>query len=234
MQAIGNAIGKYIDRSEPRDNMQACSRICVEVDLGKGLPEAIKIKVDEWSHIQQLDYEQIPFKCKVCHEYGHFANRYTKIINVDNNSQEQQWEVVKRKKLAPSSSLPNEPGPSSLKTSAPTPSPPPSPPHHSSSPPHQSQSPGGKSLQSPPSSNPFHVLSLPEDDPTPSNPPDQPSSPHSMTALPPLLIEPIPPRITQSISKDQGSSLDGQKKPGRKASKQHRDENAQKDIALGL
>ena len=43
---IGNAIGKFIYRIEPKDNMQACARICVEVDLGKGLPEAIKIKVD--------------------------------------------------------------------------------------------------------------------------------------------------------------------------------------------
>eukprot|EP00253_Pinus_taeda_P005656 PITA_05656 len=64
VRAIGNAVGKYIDRSEPKDNMQACTRICVEVDLGRGLPEEIKLKVDDWSHIQQLDYEQIPFKCK--------------------------------------------------------------------------------------------------------------------------------------------------------------------------
>ena len=78
VQAIGNAMGKCIDRSEPKDNMQACARICVEVDLGRGLPEAIKLKVDDWCHIQQLDYEQIPFKCKVCHEYGHFANRCSK------------------------------------------------------------------------------------------------------------------------------------------------------------
>ena len=75
VKAIGNVVGKYIDRCEPKDNMHACARICVEVDLGKGLPEAIKIKVDQWTHIQPLDYEQIPFKCKVCHEYGHFANR---------------------------------------------------------------------------------------------------------------------------------------------------------------
>jgi len=78
VKAIGNAVGKFIYRSEPRENMHTCARICVEVDLGKGLPEAIKIKVDQWTHIQQLDYEQLPFKCKVCHEYGHFANRCSK------------------------------------------------------------------------------------------------------------------------------------------------------------
>lgn len=71
-------MGRYIDRCEPNDNMHACAKICVEVDLGKGLPKAINIKVDQWTHIQHLDYKQIPFKCKVCHEYGHFANRFLK------------------------------------------------------------------------------------------------------------------------------------------------------------
>jgi len=80
MKAIGNVVGKHFDRCERKENMHVCARICVEVDLGKGLPEAVKIKVDQWTHIQQLDYEQIPFKCKVCHEYGHFANRCPKKI----------------------------------------------------------------------------------------------------------------------------------------------------------
>ena len=75
VKAIGKGVGKYIDRCVPKENMHACTRICVEVDLGKRLSEAIKIKVDQWMHIQQLDYEKIPFKCKVCHEYGHFTNR---------------------------------------------------------------------------------------------------------------------------------------------------------------
>lgn len=47
IRAIRNVVGKFIDRSEPKDNMQACAHICVEVDLGKGLPVAIKLKVDD-------------------------------------------------------------------------------------------------------------------------------------------------------------------------------------------
>lgn len=78
VKAIGNVVDKFIDKSEPKEIMHACARICVEVDLWKGLSEAIKIKVDQWTHIQQVDYEQLPFKCKVCHEYGHFANRCSK------------------------------------------------------------------------------------------------------------------------------------------------------------
>ena len=34
--------------------MNTCAKIHVEVDLRKGLPKAIKIKVDQWTHIQQL------------------------------------------------------------------------------------------------------------------------------------------------------------------------------------
>jgi len=78
VKAIGNVVGKYIDRCEPKKYMHACAMIYVEVDLGKGLPEAIKFKVYQWTHIQQLEYEQIPFKCKVCHEYGHFTNKCSK------------------------------------------------------------------------------------------------------------------------------------------------------------
>jgi len=38
VKAIGGAVGKYIDKCEPKENMHACTKICVEVDLGKGLP----------------------------------------------------------------------------------------------------------------------------------------------------------------------------------------------------
>jgi hypothetical protein len=41
--------------------------------LEVGLPESIQLKVTDWSHIQELDYEQLPFKCKYCHGYRHFA-----------------------------------------------------------------------------------------------------------------------------------------------------------------
>jgi hypothetical protein len=42
--------------------MYSCAWICVEVDMEKGLPEAIKLKLDDWTHIQKVDYEQILFK----------------------------------------------------------------------------------------------------------------------------------------------------------------------------
>ena len=45
----------------------------MEVYLEIGLPEVIKLTVVEWSHILELDYKQIPFKCRFFHGYGHFS-----------------------------------------------------------------------------------------------------------------------------------------------------------------
>jgi hypothetical protein len=72
-KAIGDKVGHYITHSEPKNNIFTCARICVEMDFEKGLPEMIQINLEGWSHLQALDYEQVPFKCNSCHEYGHFA-----------------------------------------------------------------------------------------------------------------------------------------------------------------
>lgn len=72
LRHIGNALGKFIDQANNKDQYD-CARICIEVDLEVGLPEAITINVGSWTHLQKLDYEQLPFKCRKCHEYGHFA-----------------------------------------------------------------------------------------------------------------------------------------------------------------
>ena len=71
LQAIGNALGKYIDMANSKDQF-VYARICVEVDLEARLQEALNLMLGNWSHFQKLDYEQLPFKCRGCHEYGHF------------------------------------------------------------------------------------------------------------------------------------------------------------------
>lgn len=53
LKHIGNTLGKSIDRANCRDQFD-CARICVEVDLEVSLPEAIKIRVGSWSHVQKL------------------------------------------------------------------------------------------------------------------------------------------------------------------------------------
>ena len=41
------------------------------MDLTKKLPEAIQMTWEDEYWMQTLDYEQIPFWCRRCHEYGH-------------------------------------------------------------------------------------------------------------------------------------------------------------------
>jgi hypothetical protein len=55
-------LGKYIDKVEHRDNMQSCTRICVEVDLEKGLPQDMKLTLDNYMYLYSINYEQLPFK----------------------------------------------------------------------------------------------------------------------------------------------------------------------------
>ena len=62
-----------------------------------GLPEAINLTVTEWSHIQELDYEQIPFKCRFFHGYGHFARNCKKKAEEEiENEKDDQWTQVQK------------------------------------------------------------------------------------------------------------------------------------------
>ena len=55
----------------------------MEVDLEKGLPTVVNLCIDSWMHVQEVDYDQLPFKCKLCHENGHFTKaRYGKLIKI--------------------------------------------------------------------------------------------------------------------------------------------------------
>jgi hypothetical protein len=58
---VFRCIGKFINKVEPKPPMFAYVHICVEVDLEKWILEAIKLVLDGWTHIQKLDYKQLPF-----------------------------------------------------------------------------------------------------------------------------------------------------------------------------
>jgi len=96
LQIIDNSLGKYIDQAARKDQY-SCARICVEVDMEEGLPEAIKLTVAGWSHIQELDYEQIPFKCRHCHGYGHFAKYCNKKTKDQSHPHKgDQWTTIQK------------------------------------------------------------------------------------------------------------------------------------------
>jgi hypothetical protein len=65
--------------------------------LKLGLPEAVKLTVGAWHHFQKLDYEQLSFKCRSCHEYGHFQRNFPKAQPSDKEEGE-GWKQVKKGK----------------------------------------------------------------------------------------------------------------------------------------
>ena len=75
MRDIGNALGEFIKVSEQTKAQRYTSfaRICVYLDLSKELPKAINLSWEDEEWLQPIDYEQIPFRCRKCHEYGHLG-----------------------------------------------------------------------------------------------------------------------------------------------------------------
>eukprot|EP00253_Pinus_taeda_P016544 PITA_16544 len=99
LQKIGNRLGRFIDKADNK-GQYTCARICVEVDLEAGLPEAIKLTVGDWHHSQKLDYKQLPFKCRIYHEHGHFQRNCPKAPSGD-KGEEEGWKEIKKGKAPP-------------------------------------------------------------------------------------------------------------------------------------
>ena len=47
----------------------------MEVDLNNPLPNSMEFFLGSSSWIQQLDYETLPFRCRICREYGHLLRK---------------------------------------------------------------------------------------------------------------------------------------------------------------
>jgi hypothetical protein len=46
------------------------------MDVSGALPEAINLEFRNEEWIQNIDYEQIPFRCRRCHEHGHLIREF--------------------------------------------------------------------------------------------------------------------------------------------------------------
>jgi hypothetical protein len=101
LEDIGNKLGHFLDSVEPKGDQFTRARIFVEVNLEKGLPEAIKLSLGEWCHIQELDYEKIPFKCLRCHAYGHFIKRCPKVFEEPEPVKEDDFQPVTNRRRQP-------------------------------------------------------------------------------------------------------------------------------------
>jgi hypothetical protein len=71
-EAIGNKLGKYVKTSEAtiKGRYTSYVRICIEMDVSGALSKAISMEFKDEEWIQNIDYEQITFRCRRCHEHG--------------------------------------------------------------------------------------------------------------------------------------------------------------------
>jgi len=77
---IGDILGTFLeaDMSFLETLEQRVARILVNINLREGLAERINL---DWGPViipQLLDYENVPFRCRRCHEYGHPASECSK------------------------------------------------------------------------------------------------------------------------------------------------------------
>lgn len=75
-KSIGKTLGSFItgDYTREINGLYTYARICVELDLSKGLPEQIHLKINDFVWTQTLDYENTAFRCRHCHLTGHLRS----------------------------------------------------------------------------------------------------------------------------------------------------------------
>ncbi|KAH9295944.1 hypothetical protein KI387_039532, partial [Taxus chinensis] len=73
--AIGNALGSYMMTADVSLQLKQMiyARIYVLMDLNKPSTMKISLVIDDEKWNQVLDYENILFRCRLCHEYRHLV-----------------------------------------------------------------------------------------------------------------------------------------------------------------
>lgn len=73
LKQIGDKLGTFVKASEAtlQKRYTSYARICVELDVSRALHEGVWLEYRDEEYFQALDYEQIPFRCRKCHEHGH-------------------------------------------------------------------------------------------------------------------------------------------------------------------
>lgn len=100
-EQIGDSIGEFLFASDRTLEKKSTSyaRICVQLDLQAPLPATVCLHFpdDDLVWEQVVDYENIPFRCRVCAEYGHLA-RCCPLAVVNTNQVEAPTEGFKQPK----------------------------------------------------------------------------------------------------------------------------------------
>jgi hypothetical protein len=74
-KAIRNFLGDFLeaDLSFEETKQRKIARILVNLNVREGLGEEIDLSWGSFTHTQLLDYENVPFRCRRCHQYGHLV-----------------------------------------------------------------------------------------------------------------------------------------------------------------
>lgn len=122
LESIGNSLGRYIktDMERLENRIFTFARICVEVDLSKGLPENIMLIYKQQNWLQSLDYENTAFRCRKCRMTGHLQNtcpevKKTKGKKKPNRNQRKGWQFSTHESEEDESEEEEEPAPSESK-----------------------------------------------------------------------------------------------------------------------
>ena len=73
LEQKGNKLWTFIKASEAtlQKRYTSCARIYVEMDVSGALHEGLWLEYRDEDYFQAIDCEQIPFRCRKCHEHGH-------------------------------------------------------------------------------------------------------------------------------------------------------------------
>lgn len=83
LHSIALLLGKLVGSATQTQDKKVISfsQIRVEVDLNNPLLDSIEFFLGTSSWIQQLDYETLPFRCCLCHEYGHLQRKCPQFVS---------------------------------------------------------------------------------------------------------------------------------------------------------
>jgi len=73
LRGIGSMLGTVldVDLSFQKTHVKKVARVLVSINIREGLAETINLKWGPDVITQILDYENVPFRCRRCHAYGH-------------------------------------------------------------------------------------------------------------------------------------------------------------------
>jgi hypothetical protein len=70
---IGNYLGDFLDADMTFEEtkQRKVARVLVNLNIREGLGEEVDLSWGSFTHTQRLDYENVPFRCRRCHQYRH-------------------------------------------------------------------------------------------------------------------------------------------------------------------